>query len=212
MSGFHAYFFDFDGTIGDTDVDIRAAWLAAIRQLRLPSEHFDSTFRVGPAIRETAMMLYPELSDAESKTLQNTYKHFYDDAENYKARPYPGIIEKFRLLKSTGKKLYIVTNKRIKPLQKMVDLFDLTFFDGIFAPDTVDPEHHLTKAESLALAIKVSAISGSKCLMVGDTSFDLAAGKANSVATCAVTWGYGSRNDLINSGADFVISTPEDLP
>lgn len=212
MFEFDAYFFDFDGTIGDTDVDIRKAWLSAIDKLQLPKGNFDKIFRVGPSLPDTAGMLYPELDIASREILQNTYKSFYDDAESYQALPYPGVVEKLNDLTKSGKKIYIVTNKRIKPLAKMVKHFALDFVDGIFAPDIVASDTHLTKSELLTLALKISAVSPERAIMVGDTELDIAAGKNNQIATCGVAWGYDSAEQLKNAGADFIISTPDSLP
>ena len=128
MYRFDAYFFDFDGTIGDTEVDIRAAWLSAISELGLPDNHFDSVFRVGPPIQDTAKLLFPDLPEDHSIVLQNKYKYYYDDGNDYRALPYPGVIEALRQLHDAGKKVYIVTNKRYKPLSKLIKKFQLDFF------------------------------------------------------------------------------------
>lgn len=210
MYRFDAYFFDFDGTIGDTEVDIRAAWLSAISELGLPDNHFDSVFRVGPPIQDTAKLLFPDLPEDHSIVLQNKYKYYYDDGNDYRALPYPGVIEALRQLHDAGKKVYIVTNKRYKPLFKLIKKFQLDFCDGIFSPDIIDPDNHLKKPELLAVALKVAATIPERSLMIGDTDLDGAAAYANNIPFCGVTWGYGSRMLLV--GADFIIDDPSKLP
>ena len=212
MSSFDAFFFDFDGTLGDTEPDIRHSWLSAIRELGLPEDNYDRIFRVGPQIQETAAMLFPELSAERSIDLQNSYKHFYDDALCYQASPYPGVGEMLTALYQSGKLIYVVTNKRYKPLYKLMEKFN--FFrccHGIFSPDIVDCENHLKKPDLLKLAIRISGVSPEKALMVGDTELDIAAGKANNAGTCAVTWGYASRECLQQSKPDIIIDSPDEL-
>ena len=210
---FDAYFFDFDGTIGETGPDIRGAWLSAIRKLGLPVGDFDAVFRVGPSIQETSRMLYPDMTPEERKILENTYKSFYDEADNYRALPYPGMMTALEQLHRADRKIYIVTNKRIKPLAKLVQLFGLTSLcHGIFAPDTVDPENHWKKSPLLALAVRISGISPGRCLMVGDTEIDITCGKECGINTCGVSWGYGDMALLKSSGPDFLISDPSQLP
>ncbi|MBE6356801.1 MAG: HAD family hydrolase [Lentisphaerae bacterium] len=211
MDHFDTYFFDFDGTIGDTEIDIRSAWLSAISELGLPNDHYDSKFRVGPPIQDTAKMLYPDLSAEDLLVLQNKYKFYYDDCDVYRAVPYPGIIEAMRALHRSGKKIYIVTYKRYKPLEKLVKQFGLEFCNGIFAPDIIDKNNHLRKPELLALALQVSVTAPENALMVGDTVLDATAAKACGVPFCAVTWGYGSRGSLESIGADFIIDHPSEL-
>ena len=53
-------FFDLDGTLADTDPDIRGAWKAALRDLGLECPDFDAKFVAGPPIDEMTRALFPE--------------------------------------------------------------------------------------------------------------------------------------------------------
>lgn len=213
MSRFDTYFFDFDGTLGDTETDIRNSWLAAIAELKLPKNDFDSKFRVGPPLPDTAAVLYPDISAESRELLQEKYKHFYDDATSYTALPYPGITAMLQKLVSEKKKIYIVTNKRYKPLWKLMKKFDfLHFCHGMFVPDIISKDNQLKKSELLAMALKVSGATVEKSVMIGDTVLDIYAGKKNDIATCGVTWGYAPVSELQEAGPDFIISSPADLP
>ncbi len=207
-----ALFFDFDGTIGATEVDIRAAWLSAINKLELECKDFDRIFRVGPPVRDTAAMLFPEMPSDELAVLVTAYKSFYDEAEIYQAVPYPGVEDMLHKLAENGKKIYIVTNKRIKPLLKLVRQFDLLpLCHGLFAPDIVDPDNHVSKTELLALAVRISGCSRERALMIGDTELDIHAAHTNGIAACGVTWGYGSLKNLQTANPEFIVDTPQDL-
>jgi phosphoglycolate phosphatase-like HAD superfamily hydrolase len=50
-----------------------------------------------------------------------------------------------------------------------------------------------------------------QALMVGDTPADILAGKAAGTMTCAVTYGFGTREALLRCAPDFVIDTPGEL-
>ncbi|MBE6365977.1 MAG: HAD family hydrolase [Lentisphaerae bacterium] len=212
---FQAYFFDFDGTIGATEVDIRASWLAALDHFGLPKEPFYQHFQIGPTPLESIAMLYPDMPLDRRKMFFETYKSLHDDAEHYLARPYPGIAAMLQKLHQAGKKIYIVTNKRYKPLYKLVRQFGFAqYIDGLFVPDIIDidPEKHLKKSDSLALAMRVAGVSAEESLMVGDTAIDITVGKSNRTMTCAVTWGYGSYESLKASSPDYLIDHPKELP
>lgn len=213
MNRFEAYFFDFDGTIGYTETDIRSAWLQAIEKLNLPRGEFDKKFRVGPSLQETAAMLYPELSIEENKQLQLAYKSFYDDKDDYRAVPCLGIRETVEKLWCAGKKIYIVTNKRYKPLKKCIKLFDMAeMFHGIFCPDIISAGDHIKKSDMLALALKIANVSPASSLMIGDTPIDIQAASCCNCPACAVTWGYGEIKELHASEPDFIIDSPALLP
>ncbi len=47
--------------------------------------------------------------------------------------------------------------------------------------------------------------------MVGDKSYDINGGKANGLKTVGVNWGYGSKFEFIEAGADFQAEKPMDI-
>ncbi len=210
---FPVLFFDLDGTISDTEPDIRAAWLAGIAALGLECPSFDSVFRVGPSLPETAKMLFPDVSDRLREKIMASYKKYYDDAESYTALPYPGMVEVIKELAGCGCKIFVVTNKRFKPAKKLMYKFGLLpALCGIVTPDIVSPEYLISKPDMVKLALRISALDVPRqALMVGDTEIDINAGKANDLSTCGVTWGYALPGGLEKSAPDYIINTSAEL-
>ena len=54
-------------------------------------------------------------------------------------------------------------------------------------------------------------IAPEDAVMVGDRSYDMIGAKNNKVLGLGVLYGYGSRNELLKSGAKFLIESPEEL-
>ena len=48
-------------------------------------------------------------------------------------------------------------------------------------------------------------------LMIGDRAQDIAGAKANGLPSAGVLWGYGSREELQEAGAEHLVSAPADL-
>ncbi len=175
---------------------------------------FDSLFRVGPSLPETVKMLFPDAPAELQEKIMVSYKSFYDDADSYRALPYPGMIEAMKTLAVKGCKLYIVTNKRLKPTGKLMRKFGLEpFLSGIITPDVISPEYLLSKPDMIKLAMRICGADGApeKVLMVGDTEIDISAGKANNTATCGVSWGYARPGALEKSSPDCIVNTPAEL-
>jgi HAD superfamily hydrolase (TIGR01509 family) len=52
----------------------------------------------------------------------------------------------------------------------------------------------------------------SECLMIGDTTVDIRAGKAAGAQTAGVLCGFGTEKELRNAGADLILPSPAELP
>ena len=48
-------------------------------------------------------------------------------------------------------------------------------------------------------------------VMVGDRSYDMIGAKNNKVLGLGVLYGYGNEKELINSGASYLIESPENF-
>ncbi|HMV49662.1 MAG TPA: HAD hydrolase-like protein, partial [Blastocatellia bacterium] len=55
------------------------------------------------------------------------------------------------------------------------------------------------------------AVAPAECLMVGDTKFDVEAGRAAGMKTCGYIPGFRGRTELAEAGADFLIERFSEL-
>ena len=143
-------FFDLDGTLADTDPDIRGAWKAALADLGLDCPSFDEKFVAGPPIDEMARILFPEAFTQElADAIRVRFASHYDNDGFPETREYPGVMDEVRRLKAEGRVLAIVTNKRFVAATAMARHFGWDrVFDGVFAGDMSTPK--VRKPELLA--------------------------------------------------------------
>ena len=193
------WFFDFDGTLCDTEADIKSAWRAALRNIGRDCPHFDRVYRTGPTLDQVVYMLFddatPELVDAVKAQFRTCY-----DASGFPAtRPYPWVPAWLADLKRHGCRIYVATNKRWNPTRLLMAKFGWdALFDGYYSFDMF--AHPLTKAELLAEVMRQRGIVPADAVMVGDTKGDVTSGAAAGMYTIGCTWGYGTRAEL--EGAD----------
>ena len=193
------WFFDFDGTLCDTEADIKSAWRAALRNIGRDCPHFDSVYRTGPTLDQVVYMLFddatPELVDAVKAQFRTCY-----DAGGFPAtRPYPWVPGWIADLKRQGCRVYVATNKRWNPTSiLMAKLGWDVLFDGFYSFDMF--ANPLSKAELLAEVMRQRGIDPADAVMVGDTKGDVTSGAAAGMYTIGCTWGYGTREEL--EGAD----------
>jgi phosphoglycolate phosphatase len=60
-------------------------------------------------------------------------------------------------------------------------------------------------------ALEETGTATADALMIGDTSYDMAMGRAAGVRTIGVTWGYHKPEELRASGAERLVDTYEEL-
>ena len=190
------WFFDFDGTLARTGEDIILAWKKTISDMGLSCPHFDEVFRIGPTLERVAYELFEDATPELVAEIGERYKPNYDESGFPNTVPYPGVPEKLAVLKESGAKIYIVTNKRHAATQKIVKVLGWDgLFDGVWSFDSF-PGVKYKKPELLARLLCELGVEPSDAVMVGDTKGDIDAGKANGVHTVGVTWGYGAREEL----------------
>ena len=195
-------FFDLDGTLADTDSDIRGAWKAALADLGLDCPSFDNQFVAGPPIDEMTRILFPDRFTQElADSIRVRFAAHYDNDGFPQTKEYPGVMDEVRRLKAEGRILTIVTNKRYAGATAMARHFGWDHvFDGVFAGDMTLPK--VRKPELLARVMARYGASPEDCALVGDTMSDFEAARANGVFSVGVAWGYGASEEL--ASADIV--------
>lgn len=204
------WFFDLDGTLADTDRDIREAWKHAMKDMGLECPSFDRDFIAGPPIEEMARALFPEIYTPQlGAELRRRFGERYDNDGFPYTVEYPGIMDRVRALKADGATVVIATNKRYAGAKLIAAKFGWTeVFDGIYAGDMYrdDPDIGILKKPALlALLISRYKVPPSDCIIVGDTKSDFIAAKENGIESVGVAWGYGTDAEL--ALADRVVSS-----
>lgn len=208
------WFFDLDGTLADTDRDIREAWRATLADLGIVCPNFDRDFVAGPPIETMAEILFPGLYTPElGVKLRKGFGAHYDHDGFPNTFEYPGVIDAVRRLKAQGCQVFIATNKRFAGATLMAEKFGWNrLFDFIYAGDMYQDDPSVGKLKKPALLAKILAdrgISAADSVMVGDTASDFEAASANGMESVGVTWGYGTREELAT--ADRLVTDAKEL-
>jgi phosphoglycolate phosphatase len=68
------------------------------------------------------------------------------------------------------------------------------------------------KAALLTHLLARESLDGARSLMIGDRKHDIRAARRNGARSIGVLWGYGSRDELAEAGAEVLIDAPADFP
>lgn len=205
-------FVDLDGTLADTDRDIRLAWKAALADLNLSCPDFDTRFVAGPPIDEMTRVLFPDaFTPALADAIRTLFARHYDADGFPTTREYSGVLDEMRRIKARGDYVAIVTNKRFVGATAMARHFGWDhIFDGLYAGDMYAATlGKLAKGALLRRLIDTLGAPLSSCVMVGDTASDFRAAAECGIRSIAVAWGYGT--DEERARADAVVARAEEI-
>jgi phosphoglycolate phosphatase len=187
---------DLDGTLIDSSPSILAAFEMALRCVGVaPVVPLDSSL-IGPPLRATLQRITGRADPALLDELALRFRESYDSTGYRQTRVYPGIADSLRALADGPCELFIVTNKRILPTGRIIDMLGWAqYVTGIYALDSTTPPF-ANKAELIRYLLQKHGINAADACLVGDTAADAEAALAAAVAFLGVRWGYGDFRDL----------------
>ncbi|MBO7166658.1 MAG: HAD hydrolase-like protein [Kiritimatiellae bacterium] len=215
------WFFDFDGTLCETEEDIKNAWRLAIKGVGRECARFDEIYKTGPTLEQVAYMLFDDCTPQLVEEIRKQFVVHYDSSTYPNSKPYPWILPWLDTIKKLGGSIYILTNKRWTATIRIARVLGWEkYFDDVLTFDMYTSEDNptdddsvagkkLTKAEMLSYQMKIKGISKDDAVMVGDTVGDVTAGVTAGTLSVGVTWGYGTREEL--SEADVILDKDDFL-
>lgn len=202
---------DLDGTITNPKEGITKSIQYALRAMNIFVEDLDSlTKHIGPPLRE-GFMEYYGFSRDEAEEATAEYRKYYAEKGIYQNKLYNGMESLLTKLKQAGKYLIVATSKPEEYAVKILQSFHLEhYFDDICGA-TFDSSR-ADKEAVIRYALEKNAITDlDRTVMVGDRKYDILGAKAVGIASIGVLYGFGSRKELEEAGADYIAATVEEL-
>ena len=208
---FRYYLFDLDGTINDSGPGIMKSVQYALDRMGYPKQPEELLRKfVGPSLMDSFSSLF-QMSEEQAEEAVRLYRENYvQNKALYDLEVYDGMRETLRKLKENGSFLAIVTSKPHSITDLVVDHFELRqYFDYITGPELSDPSSD--KSKLIRRAMEALGAVPEETVMTGDTRYDVEGAAACGIASCGVTYGYGTLEELEEAGADFLADKPEDI-
>jgi N-acetyl-D-muramate 6-phosphate phosphatase len=204
--------FDVDGTLSDTD-DIYANKISGLLPRFLFPDPDHTARRLVMWIESPGNAL---LGFADTVGMDDEMMAFIDWMNRHRKHT----LKKFLLVPGVDEMLAhmqghylmaIVSARDEKSTMRFLTQFDLCkYFDtivtGLSAP------HTKPYPDPILLAAQKLGVNPRECLMIGDTTVDMRAGKAAAAQTLGVLCGFGEEAELKQLGADFILKSTSDLP
>ena len=204
--------FDLDGTLLDTLEDLADACNQTLEVCGYPQHPVDAYKHfVGDGLRVLMERITPD--HVEPSDIDRCFEIFnkvYSDCWDKRSRPYDGIPEMLRELRSAGVRCSVLSNKPHSFTGTYIQrFFDKGTFELVFGQ-----REGVAKKPSPAGALEIAAkmnVNAADCIYVGDTAVDMQTGTAAGMFTIGVLWGFRDIVELQRNNADMIVKSPMEI-
>ncbi len=211
-AGWAAVLFDLDGTLADTVPLILECYRHTMKVHRgraLPDERWLAT--IGTPLRD-------QLADFatgpdEVAAMADTYVARQLELHDGMVRPFPGALELLTELRGRGVRTGVVTSKRrgmaTRTLRRcgLGDAYDVL----VGADDVVQAKPHPEPVHTALTLLRLDGTERDRALFVGDSPFDMRAGRGAGTRTAAALWGPFARSVLEAERPDYWLELLPDV-
>ncbi len=202
---------DLDGTLTDPQIGITKSIAFALEQMRAAVPEKSQLIEcIGPPLSVSFSQLLPEPTAERVAEAIAHYRTRFSAAGIFENRLYEGIRPALAQLTQQGATLHLATSKPHVFARQILEYFELeTYFASVHGSELDGMRSH--KSDLIAYVLAQEAIASTDAAMVGDRAYDILGAMANQLPAVGVLWGYGSRVELVEAGADQLLAQPSEL-
>ena len=205
------YLFDLDGTLTDPGIGITNSVMHALEKFGIHVADRSELYPfIGPPLTDS-FRKYFDFTEEQALQAVEYYREYFRADGIFENKVFKGIPEMLGELKAGDAVIALATSKPYEFSVQILEHFGLyQYFDHIGAA-TMDGRISRKADVIRHLIDELGDIDIESVLMVGDRDQDIDGAKANSLHCAGVLWGYGSKDELMNAGADYLLAAPSDL-
>jgi len=211
ISRIKALCFDVDGTLSDTDdVYVHKVSRFFSRFLFKDPEHAARRFVMWVEAPGNALLGLTDtigLDDEIVALIDWISRHQKKSSKTFWL--IPGVDEMLKKLKGHYP-MSVVSARDEKGTMRFLEQFHLVkYFDAVITGQSA--EHTKPYPDPILLAAQKMGVKPEECLMIGDTTVDIRAGKSAGTQTIGVLCGFGEEPELRKKGVDLILKTTSEL-
>ena len=206
---YEAVLFDMDGTILDTMTDLYDGANRSLAMHGYPLRTMEEIrIFVGGGARQLMQRSLPDtVSEEELDAITEEFRTWYGENSCVKTCPYPGVEAAVEALQKAGVKVAVVSNKpdvATKALAKQ-------FFPTLPAFGQRDDVPQKPAPDMVWNALQELGVSAENAIYVGASEVDVATARNAGMPLLAVCWGFRTREELVEAGAEHIVDNAEDM-
>lgn len=201
-----AVLFDFDGTLINTNELCFESYRYAFRNVLKREIEMPEILNLFGRPLDISLGDY---GDAQAE-LCRSYREFNEKNHNSLIKKFDGAAEGVKMIAEKGLKTAVVTSKRVHMCKAGLKWLDIEkYIDVLVTPE--DTKEHKPSPAPVLLACERLGVKAQNAVMVGDSLFDMAAGKAAGTKLCAVKYSVTPHSELEKMGLDYFVDSITEL-
>jgi len=203
--------FDLEGTLTDPREGITRSIAYALERLGIePPPLDDLTFAIGPPLRASLARLIGSDETIAIERALSLFRERFTDIGIFENRPYDGVREALAGLCAQGSALHVATSKPAVYAVRIVERFGLaSHFVAVHGCELDGTRED--KRDLLAHLMPCHGIDAGRAALVGDRGADMVAARHHRVLAVGALWGYGTKEELLEGGAQALCAAPDVL-
>lgn len=212
------FLFDFDGTLADTNETVINSWHQTFKYVN--GAPGDEEWIIGTFGEPLWISMEKAFPGMDIDELIDVYRSYQERHFKEETKPFPGMVDVIRKLKSEGRKIGVITSRMRHTTEQGLEAFGIIdCVDAmVCAGDTTE---HKPSPEPVLLGLEKLGADPSEAVMIGDSSFDIVCANRAGVTSALVDWAITSKVFENNSKSadreneeeepDVFIKTPDEI-
>ena len=206
--------FDLDGTLTDPKIGITTCVQYALHSFGIEEPDLDKLEPfIGPPLRDSFMEFYGFTAEQAEEAVAK-YRERFQDTGLFENEVYDGIPEMLKTLQSKGYFLAVASSKPQVYVERILEHFDLKKYFSVVVGSELDGRRETKDQvvqETLRQLFGENPVDPAQVYMIGDRKFDVEGARALGVESVGVTYGYGSKEELKEAKADYIVQSVDEL-
>lgn len=204
---------DLDGTLLNTLDDLANSTNFALAKFNYPQRTIEEIRNfVGNGVKLLIQRAIPNGSqNPDFEACLDLFKQNYSQNMYNKTAPYKGVENMLKELRKKGCKIAVVSNKFDAAVKELCTKYFPGLIDAAIGENEAGGIKKKPAPDTVFKAIKELDGKISNAVYVGDSDVDIQTAKNCSIPCISVTWGFRSKEFLIQNGAEILINQPEEI-
>jgi phosphoglycolate phosphatase len=208
---FDTVLFDLDGTLTNPKVGITSSIRYAMQKLKRPlSPQTNLDWCIGPPIQQNFATLLQTDDPVLIEQGITAYREYFAETGLLENDLYAGVPEMLAKLNDLGLRCFVATSKPTVYALPIVEHFGLLdYFVQVYGSELDGTNGG--KGDLIRHILAEEHLQPAQTIMVGDRKHDMLGAQENGVLAVGMLYGFGSRTELEESGAAYLVQEPLEI-